>query len=194
MIALPTTAQIAPLAFVTNETSFSSHAKTGGVSVKRLLETHCPDLILDYDTWYRHRPTYRTFAVGYRMLRPKFSAQKTVIYGHFYPIKYLGFYGTYLRTDQAQLYTILRDPLERLISHYNFFSGGPFQHWIWRKMKKEAWDFKRFALGTEIRNFYSSYFSLIPIERFAYVGLTATIDTSVCKILGSSPDRVGWLG
>ena len=93
------------------------------------------------------------------------------IHGHFLPAKYLA------ARDKCSMtfVTWLRDPVERLMSHYHYFkrsydpkTAGP----LFRKVVEEDWTLKRFCFSEEYRNLYAKYLWNFPCESFDFIGLT----------------------
>jgi hypothetical protein len=93
------------------------------------------------------------------------------IHGHFLPIKYL------LLTNKREVrfVTWMRNPVERVLSHYFFWKShydpktAPRLH---RKVIEDDWSIERFCLGPEIRDLYCQYLWGFPIERFDFIGVT----------------------
>ena len=50
--------------------------------------------------------------------KPVFLESGSCVYGHFRPVKYLGDLGP--STADILLFTILREPIDRLVSHYRY--------------------------------------------------------------------------
>jgi hypothetical protein len=92
------------------------------------------------------------------------------IHGHFLPAKYLSIEGQF----ELQFVTWLRDPVDRLVSHYNFFrrsfdpaTAGP----LFRRIIEEDWSLEQFCFSEQYRNVYSKYLWHFPYEHFDFVGL-----------------------
>ncbi len=97
------------------------------------------------------------------------------IHGHFLPAKYLSIEDQF----ELQFVTWLRDPVDRLVSHYNFFrrsydpaTAGP----LFRRIIEEDWSLEKFCFSNEYRNIYSKYLWHFPYERFDFVGLIEFYD------------------
>lgn len=93
------------------------------------------------------------------------------IHGHFLAQKY----NHLLREKRARLVTWLRDPVERLISHYNFFilsydplTAGP----LFKKVIEESWTLEKFCFSEEFKNLYSKYLQGFPREYIEFIGIT----------------------
>ena len=111
-------------------------------------------------------------ASGYK---PSHFSKVECVHGHFLPVKYL---------DLAQLMDVtfitwMRNPVDRIISHYNFWRNkynpqkSPPLH---KKMAEENWSLERFCLGGELRNLYSQFLWQFPFEKFDFIGITEHYD------------------
>jgi hypothetical protein len=108
------------------------------------------------------------------------------IHGHFLPLKYLMF-------RDAKFVTWMRDPVERLASHYYYWlrnynpDKAPL---LQKKVVEEKWSLERFCLSPELRNFYSQFLWGFPIQRFSFIGITEYYETELeyfsKKILGTT--------
>ncbi len=74
-----------------------------------------------------------------------------------------------------QFVTWLREPVERLGSHYHYWK----RHYnpenagiLHRRVVEEQWSLERFCLGPELQNTYCKFLWGMPLERFAFVGIT----------------------
>ena len=151
--------------------------KTAGTSFLRLLESHYgAGLLRDYDDrpLNRERWQRRATALG-GCLRNALPAGHLrgieCIHGHFLPVKYrlLGW-----RT-KVRFVVWLRDPVERLASHYFYWqrSYDPVNaEPLHRRVVGEGWDLERFCLGPELQNTYSQFLWAFPLSRFDFVGIT----------------------
>ncbi len=99
------------------------------------------------------------------------------IHGHFLPYKYRKL----LNDENTYFITWLREPTERLISHYYFWqrtcnvnSGS-----LHKKVIKEAWSLEKFCLSPEMENFYSKFLWNFPIEEFDFIGITEHFDDDI---------------
>ena len=155
--------------------------KCAGSSIKPLLETHCAnEIILDYDNFFKIPKYERAQKVLNWLNHPTFVSKNHFVFGHFFPIKYIG--------DKSpadlQLVTILREPLERLISHYYFWNNGDYSdHYLWRKMKENKWTLSQFIMSDEMQNFYDQYMWHCPLKFFSYIGIYENLVESTRKCL-----------
>lgn len=101
-----------------------------------------------------------------------FKFRKTeCIHGHFLPYKYDFFY----ESGDHTFVTWLRDPFERMESHYHYWK----QHHqkmekrpLLKKFLQEDWTLEEFAFCREIQNIYSLFLWNFPIQRFQFLGVT----------------------
>lgn len=89
------------------------------------------------------------------------------IHGHFLPLKYRW-------VSNTNFITWLREPVERLASHYYFWlrvydpvDAAPLH----KRVVEERWSLERFCLGPELRNFYCQFFWGFPIKGFTFIGI-----------------------
>ena len=100
------------------------------------------------------------------------------IHGHFLPLKYLPL----SRRRNLKFVCWIRDPVERLASHYFYWKRSyvpgrvPRLH---KRMYEENWSLERFCLGPELRNVYGLLLSGFDIERFSFIGITEKYDMSL---------------
>lgn len=165
--------------------------KTAGTSFKKSLNEHFTDKIyLDYDKPFQKTVYERNKNALVDALEIKEIDIKSFkcIHGHFLPIKYL------LVATQVDItfITWMRNPVDRLISHYYY----------WKKRFKpgisglpgldEETSLEEFCLHPRFKNLYSQYFFGFPLERFDFIGITEFYDEDFLffskKYLGSSSE------
>ena len=148
--------------------------RTAGSSFRRFLDDHFgPDLYQDYGNPILVNPCFRkTYASGagvYNSLRNSRKNYKC-IHGHFLPYKY-----SYFNKSPENKFAVwVRDPIERLVSHYNYIyqiegmeqDYSPFQ----RRVIREKWDLQKFCFSNEMRNSMSNFFWKFPLENFDFIG------------------------
>jgi hypothetical protein len=148
--------------------------KTAGTSFAKSLKAHFGNTLLrDYTDLPINTPVYERNLNALRACidngQKDFSSVQC-IHGHFLPLKYLLLSA---RTDSTFI-TWMRDPVERLASHYRFWlktynptTAASLQ----RKMVEENWSLERFCLGPELQNFYWQFLWGFSIERFDFIGI-----------------------
>ncbi|GAB3030674.1 hypothetical protein GCM10027285_11670 [Oleiagrimonas citrea] len=160
--------------------------KCAGSSVKKmLLECAGDRVVIDNDTLFALPPADRNTVIEAAAEQPALPPPGKIVYGHFYPVKYLG--GGMKPAsagDDFRMVTILRDPLERMVSHYRFWQTHehPENH-VWSLMHAGAWSFETFALGAPMQNFYAQYLTRISLEQFTYIGILENFPVSVEKCM-----------
>lgn len=154
--------------------------KCAGTSVLNILENKFEDnIIKDYDSFFKIPQEKRNEKIKESIELKNNVPEDKIVYGHFFPVKYLANY-----QEKTILVTILREPIERLKSHYKFWNLDDFsEHYLWRKMKEKNWTFEEFALCSEMQNFYSQYFTGIKLSDFTFIGIYENLDYSIEKCL-----------
>jgi hypothetical protein len=156
--------------------------KTGGTSFRRYLEaTFGPRLYADYGLTRASGPTWwRQLVRRVRRQWLKWPAKIQVpagtqcIIGHFTA----GRYGRSM--PSAQLAIWLRDPVERLVSHYYHFRRDPDpRNPLYRALAGKDVSLHDFATFPEVRNLQASRVGRWPLRQFAFVGLTEQYAASV---------------
>jgi len=149
--------------------------KTAGKSFQAALETRFGDSLLeDYGSFPINTPRYERQRAALEASLSSAEADLAgveCIHGHFLPVKYL-----LLATRRDLTFvTWVRDPIQRLLSHYHYWrktdqpgTAPPLR----RKMLEEDWSVKRFCLGDEMRNTYAQFLWAFPIENFDFIGVT----------------------
>lgn len=149
--------------------------KTAGTSFKDSISKYYKEkgsLIIHSKDIPINTPRFRrnTHALGtciINALRDQPKAQ--CIHGHFLPLKYLSY-------RDAKFVTWLRDPIERIGSHYHYWrrhycsqrTTAPLQ----RRVVEENWSLEKFCLSPEIRNLYHQFLWGFPVRRFNFIGIT----------------------
>lgn len=102
-------------------------------------------------------------------------------HGHFLAPKY----GAFAAQPDHRFVTWLRDPVQRLCSHYFFWrrtydpaTSGP----LFRKVVEEDWSLERFCLCAEYRNIYTKYLCGFPRERFDFIGIMEHYDADLAYL------------
>lgn len=157
--------------------------KCGGTSVRVALEQllGVQHLKLDYvgvpaaSEQERHRKL-----LDY-VRAPEPLEQGCCVYGHFRPVKYLGDLGD--DTKDIQVLAIVRDPIERLVSHYRYLRAvADSSNQAYQELSAHGFDFAWFANQPRLRNIYSRHFYQVPLARVAYLGLYERLDLAWSQI------------
>jgi hypothetical protein len=77
-------------------------------------------------------------------------------------------------TRKTHAFTVVRDPLMRMVSHYRYVQQCRGQHPLtlgWQKDHNPDLPFTTFALGENVRNFQTTYTGSDP-SRYEYIGIT----------------------
>jgi hypothetical protein len=177
--------------------------KTAGTRFRGLLEAHFGDgLLIDY----ADRPLHESVSARRRravkaglglLLQPRRLQGIDSVHGHFLAIKYSLWSGG----PRWRRVTWLRDPVERLASHYHFWmrdydpdSAGALH----RQVVEEGWSLERFCLGPELRDVYRQFLWGVPLARLDFVGITEHYDSDVedfaQRILGRSTASLAAVG
>jgi len=93
------------------------------------------------------------------------------IHGHFLPIKYL----LLSQVRNVRFVTWMRDPMQRLLSHYCYWKKNYHPEKalpLHKRVVEEDWSLERFCLASELRNLYSQFLFGFPLEYFCFVGIT----------------------
>ena len=93
------------------------------------------------------------------------------IHGHFLPYKY----SDLVKNQNTVFITWLRDPLERLGSHYYYWkrlNNMKTSSTLYRKILEDNLSLKDFCFSEDIRNIYSKFLYKFPIENFNFIGIT----------------------
>jgi hypothetical protein len=155
--------------------------KTGGTTFLHCLREHYGRrLLLDYkDQPMRHGPLARPWIAArsrYRMRRRLHRAD--CVHGHFLAAKYAW------TVPGANLVTWVREPVARLVSHYSYWKSetrrdlGPLH----ATLHRENWSLAQFAEVPRFWNLYSQYLWMVPLDRFACIGITETYAESLAEM------------
>lgn len=159
-------------------------AKTAGTSFGNLLEAHFGDRLLrdNADKPMNRPPHERLARAAFDNLRLPLrgAGYKRIdcIHGHFLPAKYhvLGL------IRHARFITWMRDPVERLVSHYHFVRRrvpDDKVYGIAQRIVGEDWSLERMCLGPELRDYYSRFFRGFRFRRFEFIGITEHFESDL---------------
>ncbi len=150
--------------------------KTAGTSFVNALETHFGSALLrDYSDLPINMPQYERNKAALLASIHNGEADTFTgiecIHGHFLPLKYLLLS---LKKD-IRFITWMRDPVERMLSHYYFWrkSYDPEKSApLHKRVIEEDWSLERFCLGSELKNVYCQFLWGFPLECFDFIGIT----------------------
>jgi hypothetical protein len=153
--------------------------KTAGSSFKAVLEKiYGNTLYLDYGDQYSFVDSDEV-PLWARMVRLKkkikwggvLASSTQCIHGHIRATKYLKKY------PDCRMVTWLRDPVERLASHYNYWLRHPsMEHGVCRKLHNQKLSFEAFAQLDELVNLQARYLDNLSLDRFFFVGVQEHFD------------------
>lgn len=153
--------------------------KTAGSSFRATLEQAYGDRFLArYEDQPLHRTTVRRRVDGAISCAGNAlvtTAHHDCVHGHFLPLKY-----RFMRArEPVQFVTWLREPAQRLLSHYHYWK----RHYdpatagaLHTTMIREQWSLEEFCLRPELRNVYAQFLWGFPLRRFDFVGITEHYD------------------
>ena len=163
--------------------------KTGGTTFRNLLSTLPGTAVcLDYgDMPLAPARPARMFKSVYRTTRAYLKVRRTLsgsdcarvfIHGHFVASKYDRLF------PSAGLATWLRDPIERVVSHYHFWLRNPNRkHPICQRLIAEGLSLADFAEVEGMGNVHSRLLAGKSIADFDFVGITEQYSRSVALFL-----------
>jgi hypothetical protein len=156
--------------------------KTAGTSFQRCLEqVFAEGLILDYrskplDSDYEQRAVANLTEDGetYRHILQLLEQRDVCVHGHFLPAKYLALF------PNATLITWLREPAQRLMSHYEFWRQNPqLNHKVARHVVENKLSFSEFCELDLMQNIGTRFFGELKTSRFNFIGLTEHYQASL---------------
>jgi hypothetical protein len=148
--------------------------KTGGETFRDILE-ELTDGHLQRD--YGDRPlaplTLRQ-RVKLATSRPHLEPGTRAVHGHFIATKY------WRRYPDARYMAWLREPVERLASHYHYWKRKPdMKNATCRRLIDEDLSMEAFAALPEMRDVQARFLGELPVSKLAFVGLIERYDESM---------------
>ena len=166
--------------------------KSGGSSFRQILKDHYGQ----YLRWdYQDKPIHKSFEQRTDEV-VRFSNNLhwinryiykirgiKCIHGHFMPYKYMRFGND----RDVQFITWLRDPVERVISHYYFWKRTSRGKWssFRQQVADENWSLEKFCLSPELKNLYHLFFWNFPLEKFSFIGITEHFEEDAAYFMHS---------
>lgn len=154
--------------------------KAAGSSFREVLHQHFgAQLLLDYadrplapgHRWRRFRADLRTAAGKSAALAPY-----ACVHGHFVADKY-AFLG-----GRARLVTWLRDPVQRVASHYHYWQRQPdLRNPDCRALIERKLSLADFAALPRMRNVMARFLGQVPLRDFYFVGLVEDLPASLTR-------------
>lgn len=153
--------------------------KCGGTSIRLALEKLLgrERLLLDYAGVPGQGEVERHACLLSYVKAPEVLEAGCCVYGHFRPVKYLGNLGS--STKDIFVCTILREPIDRLVSHYRYLLALDDRSNAMRAALREHQDdFSWFAMQPRLRNIYSRHLYQVPLSRIDYIGIFEKLNDS----------------
>lgn len=157
--------------------------KTGGSTFRELLsEVAGPNLLLDYED----RPLWGNYPVRrinnipndqkrlVQIQGKRAESQTVVVHGHFLVSKYTSFF------PRARRVVWLRDPVERIASHYYYWKRTPnLGNAVCKRLIEDRLSLVEFAREHSLRNIMSYFLDHQDIRRYDFVGITERYSDSL---------------
>ena len=149
--------------------------KTAGTSFGMALESHFGTSFLkDYADFPINTPEFERNKAALQAAlsnAEKDFTEVECIHGHFLPVKYL----LMATKREVRFVTWMRNPVERIVSHYFFWRRAydpetvPTLH---RKVIEENWTLEQFCLSPLLKDLYGKFLWGFSIENFDFIGIT----------------------
>jgi len=109
-----------------------------------------------------------------------------VLHGHYH----LSLVESAIVDPRRQLWTWLRDPVERVISHYSFIKERPTKWAFDKEIKAGQLSLTRFARKRRIRNIHSTFLAGVELKDFAFVGVTERFELGLALLFGADAPQL----
>lgn len=123
-------------------TLFLHMPKCAGSSMREILRKEFY-ITNDSDSFFKFPQEKRTKLILNSLKSPEKLTGNSFIFGHFFTVKYLGDLSN--NKTNFRLITFLRDPIERLASHYNYWQNNKFSHYVRIKWIERIGHLKNFV-------------------------------------------------
>lgn len=159
--------------------------KTAGTSFARALEARFPDKVAFY-----YGPKDPKTTDGLRVDREALAEAAAdlgergfeVLHGHYPP----RFVEPLLVDPSRQVWTWLRDPVERTLSQYDFYKERPLELARFaEKVKSGRLSVESFARKAKIRDLQSRYLEGFALSDLAFVGIVEQFELSLALLFGA---------
>jgi hypothetical protein len=105
---------------------------------------------------------------------------KQFSFGHFYAGCFADFNGFQFKKREGCFYgTVLREPLQRAISHYFYWKRTFISQPLWKEFQRDNWSLDQFLLSEHFSNFQSQFFWRFPLSNLDFIGLAEHFEESV---------------
>lgn len=149
--------------------------KTAGSSFAKSLEEHFGAALLkDYGDFPINTPEYQrnkaALQASLQNAEERDFSSIECIHGHFLPLKYL----LLSVRQELKFVTWMRDPVQRMLSHYYFWKRTYNRETSARlhcRVVEENWSVERFCLSQELRDIYKQFLWGFPLEKFDFIGI-----------------------
>lgn len=160
--------------------------KTAGISFRKALESYFGGLLIcDYaDLPLNQQVAKRAIGATHSAMKNSIIINQKIykdakcVHGHFLPLKYRWMSSS----TQKKFIVWLRDPIERLASHYYYWmrnynpeKSGKLR----RRVVEEGWSLEKFCFSSQMQNTYTKLFWGFPFKRFDFIGVTENYDSDL---------------
>lgn len=169
---------------------FSIHIpKTAGTSFRKALEERFGDRLALYygrdDP--KTDPLLRVRRNAIASLLPALAARGVeVLHGH-YKVRDVV---EAITDPETQLWTWLRDPVERVTSHYYFYRERPVTAALGEEVRTGGLSLGAFADVRKMRNLQSSYLRGAALEEFGFVGVTERFELGLAMLFEDAAPKL----
>lgn len=96
-----------------------------------------------------------------------------------------------LVADRSQIWTWLRDPVERTLSHYEFYLQRPLElEALARKVKSGEVTLSGFVKSREIRDLQARYLNGLDLSELGFVGISEHFELGLALLFGENAPRL----
>jgi len=153
--------------------------KTGGTTFRNFLEQRYPGKVA-YDYGSDSELTHRLLREKRKEASPEVLRQLKqegirVVHGHFPATRYAE-----AIPNPAAYWVWLRDPVERMISHYSFLRENRLPSTLAVKIREGTMTFEEYLGRRNTNNVLTRYTEPFDIEDFGFLGLVEHYDLSLC--------------
>jgi hypothetical protein len=162
--------------------------KTAGTSFRKALEERYGDRLALY-----YGPTDPKTHDLLRVRRSELAARIPVLEQHGIEVLHGHYYLHAVRshvTDPTQVWTWLRDPIERTLSHYAFYQERPQDRSLAEQVREGGLSLEAFAQEAKIRNLQSRYLQGFDLKDLGFVGATERFELGLALLFGGEAPQL----